>query len=251
MKLCGRENLNDARWLRSCLAPFAPPPFLLRPLRPLRFPGGPSGGGKTSLLNLIGTIDRPSKGLLRLFGETVDFRVATDAHLADLRLRRIGFVFQSFNLLATLSAFENVELPMAILGRAGAPARAARAKKLLRMVGLEDRMGHLPSELSGGEQQRVTIARALANEPDVLLLDEPTGDLDTRNTVAIMDLLLRINAERRMTLLMVTHNADLECYAHRILYVADGAFVGQAVNETPTRLDVDGYAAFLNQEAGQ
>lgn len=210
---------------------------------------GPSGGGKTTLLNILGTIDTPTKGRLRLFGSMIEPTKTSDAALADLRLRRIGFVFQTFNLLATLSAFENVELPLSILATLPTKARAARAQQLLRMVGLEDRMSHLPSELSGGEQQRVTIARALSNEPDVLLLDEPTGDLDTRNTVAIMDLLLKINQTQGMTCVMVTHNADLECYADRILYVADGRFVGQAINTMQTRLEVDSYVKYLNSEA--
>lgn len=195
---------------------------------------GPSGGGKTSLLNVIGTIDHPTRGAMRLFSDKVEFGPAHDGALADLRLRKIGFVFQSFNLLATLSAFENVELPMSILAKLSPALRKARATSLLLRVGLEDRMGHLPSELSGGEQQRVTIARALANSPELLLLDEPTGDLDTANTVSIMDLLLAINREQGTTCVMVTHDANLECYATRILYVADGRFVGQAVNTTQT-----------------
>jgi len=144
-------------------------------------------GGKTSLLNVLGTIDAPSRGLMRLFNETVDFEKASDSFPAWLRLRKIGFVFQSFNLLATMSAFENVELPMAIANRIDANARRARAMSLLKSVGLEDRISHLPSELSGGEQQRVTIARALSNEPALLLADEPTGDLDTTATVAISE----------------------------------------------------------------
>jgi putative ABC transport system ATP-binding protein len=210
---------------------------------------GPSGGGKTTLLNIFGTIDTPNKGKLRLFGELLDFAKTSDSKLADLRLRKIGFVFQTFNLLATLSAYENVELPMSILGKLSAKERDARVKKLLRAVGLEDRMTHLPSELSGGEQQRVTIARALVNEPEILLLDEPTGDLDTRNTVSVMDLLLKINQTQGMTCVMVTHNPDLECYADRILYVADGHFVSQAVNTRQTRLHYDSYVKYLNVEA--
>ena len=143
---------------------------------------GPSGGGKTTLLNILGTIDEPTEGEVSLLGEKVDSS-SSDKFLANLRLRKIGFVFQTFNLLATMSAFENVELPMTILGERSAKECKERAMHLLDMVGLQDRYAHLPSELSGGEQQRVTIARALANEPELLLLDEPTGDLDTRNTV--------------------------------------------------------------------
>ncbi len=131
---------------------------------------GPSGGGKTTLLNLLGSLDFPSSGSIEILGEKVSTS-SPDAYLADLRLRKIGFVFQTFNLLATMSAFENVELPMTIRGKLNAKERRARAVELLTKVGLKDRMGHLPSELSGGEQQRVTIARALANECKILLLD--------------------------------------------------------------------------------
>lgn len=209
---------------------------------------GASGGGKTTTLNIIGCIDAPTEGKLRLFGSDVDFSSATDAELAALRLSKIGFVFQQYNLLSTLSAFENVELPMAMAGKLNAKQRSAKAQTLLRMVGLEDRMSHLPSELSGGEQQRVTIARALANDPELLLLDEATGDLDTRNTVDTMDLLLRINQEHGMTMLMVTHNPDLECYADRILYISDGQLAEQAVNLKQVPLLHDDYVAYLNEQ---
>lgn len=207
---------------------------------------GPSGGGKTTLLNLIGTIDRATGGEVELFGQSLD-NSATDAYLAKLRLESIGFVFQTFNLLATLSAFENVELPMNILEKLNAKERRERAKQLLTAVGLEDRMQHLPSELSGGEQQRVTIARALSNDPKLLLLDEPTGDLDTKNTVDIMNLLLEINQTRGITCIMVTHNPDLECYADRVLYVEDGTFKEQAINTTQTRINYEKYLAYLNE----
>ena len=207
---------------------------------------GPSGGGKTSLLNLVGLIDLPTKGNMRLFSRVIDFASTSDAELSRIRLERMGFVFQSFNLLGTLSAFENVELPMSILGRLSRGERAARTTRLLQLVGLEDRMAHLPSELSGGEQQRVAIARALANEPAVLLLDEPTGDLDTANTVKVMDLLLEINQARGTTMLMVTHDPNLEVYADRVLYVADGQFAGQAINTAQSRLDLPSYVKFLN-----
>lgn len=209
---------------------------------------GPSGGGKTTLLNMIGTIDRPTGGEMKLFDAEIGLR-ATDSYLADLRLRKIGFVFQTFNLLATLSAFENVELPMTILDKLNAKQRKARATQLLTDVGLQDRMGHLPSELSGGEQQRVTIARALANNPRILLLDEPTGDLDTKNTVEIMDLLLSINQNQRITCIMVTHNPDLECYADRVLYVADGKFESQALNTVQERIIHEKYVAHLQAAA--
>lgn len=208
---------------------------------------GPSGGGKTTLLNIIGTIDKPSAGNLEILGKPVDSN-SKDSYLADLRLRKIGFVFQTFNLLATMSAFENVELPMTFLGKLSSKARRKRAKELLKTVGLGDRMNHLPSELSGGEQQRVTIARALANDPEILLLDEPTGDLDTRNTVEIMDLLLRINIEKRTTMIMVTHNPDVECYADRVLYVSDGRFTKQCLNEVQCPLIYNQYVEFLKKQ---
>ena len=209
---------------------------------------GASGGGKTTTLNIIGTIDQPTAGSVTLFGKKVDFSTATDAELADLRLTKIGFVFQQYNLLSTLSAFENVELPMSMAGKLNAAQRKAKAQTLLRMVGLEDRMSHLPSELSGGEQQRVTIARALANDPELLLLDEATGDLDSKNTVDIMDLLLRINQENGMTMIMVTHNDLIEQYADRILYVSDGRLTEQAVNLKQMPLLHDDYMAFLNEQ---
>ncbi len=206
---------------------------------------GPSGGGKTTLLNILGTIDSPTAGEVELFGERVTAD-SSDSYLADLRLRRIGFVFQTFNLIATMSAFENVELPMTILGRRPPRECRERAVELLRRVGLIDRLEHLPSELSGGEQQRVTIARALSNEPDLLLLDEPTGDLDTKNTVEVMDLLLDINQRQRTTMIMVTHNPDLECYADRVLYVEDGRFQRQAVNKYQTRINYRLYMKHVN-----
>jgi putative ABC transport system ATP-binding protein len=207
---------------------------------------GPSGGGKTTLLNVIGTLDSPSTGSVELLGKPID-KNSSDDYLSDLRLKHIGFVFQTFNLIATMSAIENVELPMTLLGTMDEKARRTRAKQLLALVGLRNRVNHLPSELSGGEQQRVTIARALANSPNFLLLDEPTGDLDTQTTIEIMDLLMHINRMAQMTCLMVTHNPDVECYADRILYVSDGSFVEEVENQEPFSLNYDEYQKYLHK----
>ena len=205
---------------------------------------GPSGGGKTTLLNIIGTLDAPTKGTVELLGHVIDGN-SDDNLLADLRMRNIGFVFQTFNLIATMTALENVELPMTILGNLDGKSRRLRARQLLALVGLRNRTDHLPSELSGGEQQRVTIARSLANNPSLLLLDEPTGDLDTATTIEIMDLLAQLNRMIGTTCVMVTHNPDLECYADRILYVSDGKFTAQIYNASPCRLVLPEYQRYL------
>lgn len=210
---------------------------------------GPSGGGKTTLLNMIGTIDSPTAGTIELMGERIE-STSDDDFLADLRLRHIGFVFQTFNLIATMSALENVELPMTLLGELDEKGRKQRAKQLLTLVGLRNRVHHLPSELSGGEQQRVTIARSLSNNPSVLLLDEPTGDLDTATTIEIMDLLTKVNRMAGVTCIMVTHNPDVECYADRILYVSDGRFVSQAINAHPVPLVLEDYQKYLAEKDG-
>lgn len=203
------------------------------------------------MLNLIGTIDACSNGELFIMNHKID-KDSTDEFLSGLRLKHIGFVFQTFNLLATMSALENVELPMILLDKLSEKERRTRAISLLKRVGLGDRLDHLPSELSGGEQQRVAIARALANEPEILLLDEPTGDLDSRSTVSVMDLLLNINRigpngegeHTATTCVMVTHNPEIECYADRILYVQDGTFIKQALNEVQTAIREEEYTRF-------
>jgi len=182
---------------------------------------GTSGGGKTSMLNIIGTIDKPTKGHLTIGGTRIGSKTP-DSTLAHIRLQKMGFVFQTFNLLSTMSALENVEMPMILRGNLTASERRNRAKELLSKVGMGERFSHVPSQLSGGEQQRVTIARAIANRPDILLLDEPTGDLDTKNTVNVMDLLLQLNEEEKITLVMVTHDPNLKNAAKRVIYMRDG-----------------------------
>ncbi|EFA84749.1 putative non-transporter ABC protein [Heterostelium album PN500] len=182
---------------------------------------GTSGGGKTTMLNLIGTIDKPTKGDMKLCGKMINHKT-TDKDLAYIRLKNIGFVFQTFNLLSSLTALENVEMPMILLGELSATERRERAISLLTKVGMKDRLDHIPSQLSGGEQQRVTIARAMANNPDILLLDEPTGDLDTVNTSVVMKLLTDLNKNENITLVMVTHDVGLKMYADRIIWMRDG-----------------------------
>lgn len=182
---------------------------------------GTSGGGKSTLLNVLGTIDTPTKGNLFLFGKRITDQTP-DSDLAALRCRRVGFVFQSFNLLSTMNALDNVSMPMLIEGKLSASEIKKRATALLGEVGLDHRLKHFPSMLSGGEQQRVTIARALANNPEILFLDEPTGDLDTKNTLLIMNILLTLNRQRGLTMVMVSHDVYMKQYAHRVLYIRDG-----------------------------
>lgn len=182
---------------------------------------GTSGGGKTTLLNLLGTIDKPSRGYLNICGTKISSNTP-DSELSELRLHRIGFVFQTFNLLSALTALENVEMPMILSGRLNAKQRRERCVQLLTSVGMQKRMDHLPAQLSGGEQQRVTIARALANEPDILLLDEPTGDLDSANTMNVLSLLNALNREKGITLVLVTHDLSIKCFADRVLWMRDG-----------------------------
>lgn len=182
---------------------------------------GTSGGGKSTLLNILGTIDVPTKGNLSLFGRRITDR-SPDVLLAALRSKHVGFVFQSFNLLSTMTAVENVALPMIVVGEKSREEIHERAVSLLKDVGLGHRLEHFPSMLSGGEQQRVTIARALANEPEMLLLDEPTGDLDSVNTDIVMNILLTLNKDKGLTMVMVTHDVYMKQYAHRVLYLRDG-----------------------------
>ena len=182
---------------------------------------GTSGGGKTSLLNIIGTIDTPSRGDLKIFDTTIRSKT-NDELLSSIRLDKVAFVFQSFNLLPSMNVLENVEIPMKIKGDLSSAQIKQRATDLLTMVGLSNRLYHFPNQLSGGEQQRVTIARALSNTPKILLLDEPTGDLDTKNSDIVMDILLNLNLKEHITMIMVTHDVALKNYGHRVVRVVDG-----------------------------
>lgn len=182
---------------------------------------GTSGGGKTTMLNIIGTIDTPSRGDVKIFNQIINSKT-TDKELSKIRLEKVAFVFQSFNLFPNLTVIENVEMPMKIKGKLSASQRRERAIELITKVGLENRFNHFPNQLSGGEQQRVTIARALANKPEILLLDEPTGDLDTKNADIVMKILMELNLKEGITMIMVTHDVALKNYAHRFVRVVDG-----------------------------
>jgi len=180
---------------------------------------GPSGSGKSTCLHILGCLDRPTAGTYRLEG--VDVSTLPDAELARLRSRRLGFVFQSYNLLPRLPAVENVELPMIY---AGVPNRRARALAALEAVGLRERARHLPTQLSGGEQQRVAFARALVMSPAIILADEPTGNLDSATAREIMGLVQRLSREG-MTIVLVTHDAEVASYARRVIQFRDGRVV--------------------------
>jgi putative ABC transport system ATP-binding protein len=180
---------------------------------------GASGSGKSTLMNLIGCLDRPTAGSYFLDGQ--DVAGFTSVERARVRNRKIGFVFQQFNLLARTSALENVELPLLYAGVNGSD-RHRQARAALELVGLQDREEHHPSQLSGGQQQRVAVARALVNQPSILLADEPTGNLDSRTSAEIMELLETLNRGRALTIVLVTHEADIAAYAHRIVFMRDG-----------------------------
>lgn len=187
---------------------------------------GPSGSGKSTLLNLVGALDKPTEGSMLIEG--TDISTLNDDQLADLR-RRIGFVFQFFNLIPRFNARENVELSMSIAGLSRAERRK-RAEGLLETVGLKERMNHKPTELSGGEQQRVAIARALANDPKFFLMDEPTGNIDSKTATEIISLIKKLNEEKAVTIIMVTHDERLASQSKRIVQMFDGLIVKEIVN---------------------
>ncbi len=180
---------------------------------------GPSGSGKSTLMHIVGALDRPTRGMVAVAGQ--DIAKLSDTALAELRNEHIGFVFQSFHLLARTSARDNVALPLVYRGLSS-PKRRAAAEEALAAVGLGHRLGHRPSELSGGEQQRVAIARALVGEPRLLLADEPTGNLDTRNGQEVMALLERLVTERGVAVVLVTHDPEVAARAQRVVRVRDG-----------------------------
>ena len=180
---------------------------------------GPSGSGKSTVMNILGCLDRPTRG--RYYLDGIDVSGMSKTELARIRNRKLGLVFQQFNLLSRTSALENVELPTVYAG-VGPEERAKRAMESLTRVGLADRAGHHPSQLSGGQQQRVAIARALVNRPAILLADEPTGNLDSRTSVEIMQILQTLNEEQGLTIVIVTHEHDIAQYATRALEFRDG-----------------------------
>lgn len=192
---------------------------------------GTSGSGKSTLMNIIGCLDRPTSGQYILEG--IDIKEKTDDELAYVRNRKIGFVFQSFNLISRVTALSNVELPM-VYAKYSKEERMQRARELLNQVGLSNRMDHMPNELSGGQRQRVAIARALANDPPIILADEPTGNLDSRSSIEIMEIFSKLN-EAGKTVIIVTHEEDIASYTHRIITFQNGHVLSDAQNNNINR----------------
>jgi len=184
---------------------------------------GPSGSGKSTLMNIIGCLDKPTSGQYLLEGEEVS--TFNRDKLARIRNQRIGFVFQTFNLLPRTTALENVELPLLYSSHINSKQRSELALKALESVGLGDRAHHKTNQLSGGEQQRIAIARALLNSPTLILADEPTGNLDTKTSAEIMEIFTRLNEDKKITLVMVTHEPDIACYAKKRIYMRDGKII--------------------------
>lgn len=183
---------------------------------------GPSGSGKSTLLHMVGALDVPTRGKIYINGE--DISSFSEDELAKIRGKNIGFVFQQFNLMPNLTALENVMLPMVFQGTKE-PQRIERAKKLLSSLGLEKRFYHRPQELSGGERQRIAIARSLSNNPEMIVADEPTGNLDSTTGKKIMDVLINLCKENKKTLIVVTHDSNIASYAERVIKIKDGEVV--------------------------
>ncbi|MCO6462012.1 MAG: ABC transporter ATP-binding protein [Saprospiraceae bacterium] len=190
---------------------------------------GPSGSGKSTLMNILGCLDSPTSGNYFLNGTNVS--QMKDSELAFVRNKEIGFVFQTFNLLPRISSLDNVAIPLIYAG-ISRKERIQRAEHVLSLVGLADRMGHKPNELSGGQRQRVAIARAIVNDPAIILADEPTGNLDTKTSIEIMDIFSEIQNDGN-TVILVTHEPDIAAYAHRIIRLRDGLIEDDRINEHP------------------
>ncbi|MCL2415604.1 MAG: ABC transporter ATP-binding protein [Defluviitaleaceae bacterium] len=190
---------------------------------------GQSGSGKSTLMNLIGALDRPTAGFYALDG--ADIAKLNDNRLSDIRNQKIGFVFQTFNLIPRSTAIRNVELPMLY---SGVPAgkRRKKAEELLQLIDMGDRFDHLPNELSGGQKQRVAIARAMANDPAIILADEPTGALDSSTGRMVMDIFHKLHREQGKTIVLITHNEKLAAETQRVLTIHDGRIINESVNET-------------------
>jgi len=215
---------------------------------------GPSGSGKSTMMNIIGCLDHPSRGQYLLEG--TDVSKVDKAGLADIRNKSIGFVFQSFNLVPRTSAVENVELPLVYAG-VSAAERTRRARAALAEVGLAERERNMPNQLSGGQQQRVALARSLVNNPALILADEPTGALDTRTSVEVMEIFQRLNRERSLTVILVTHEPDIAQYANRIIQFRDGRIrrdfavenrkdAGEVLTQLPPETDDDDEDEFVS-----
>ncbi len=189
---------------------------------------GPSGSGKSTLMNILGCLDTPTSGEYSLDGQNVEHLDADE--LAEIRNKKIGFVFQGFNLLPRTSALENVELPMVYAG-VDDKTRFEKAAAALAGVGLQERMYHQPNQLSGGQQQRVAIARAIVNEAPIIFADEPTGNLDTKMSVEIMELFAKLNRNLKRTIILVTHEEDVALYAKRIIKIVDGEIHSDVINK--------------------
>ena len=190
---------------------------------------GHSGSGKSTLMNILGALDRPTEGQYSL--DHTPIAEMTDKELSRIRNKKIGFVFQTFNLIPRTTALSNVELPMFYKGFSK-KERTGRAKELLRLVEMEERMDHMPSELSGGQKQRVAIARSLANDPSILLADEPTGALDTKTGNLVMDIFKKINREEKKTVILITHNEELAMQTQRIITIRDGEIISDRYNNS-------------------
>jgi putative ABC transport system ATP-binding protein len=193
---------------------------------------GPSGSGKSTLLHMLGCLDKPTSGQVLI--DSIDVTKMNGNNLSKIRRDKIGFIFQSYNLLHVLSAIENVELPMECQGMPKSKRRE-RAEQLIKWVGLSARKHHKPDELSGGEQQRVSIARALANQPAIILADEPTGNLDSETGTRIVELLGRLNEEEGTTIIVVTHDDKIAAYAKRKIMLRDGKITEDTTNSSPTK----------------